>query len=56
MATPKWIYNRLMRNVNDVETVMTSLDKDSAEHKKLKSVAQSLTGLAVLVKKEAKNG
>ena len=54
MATPKWTYNRLVRNINDIETVMTHLDKDSEDYKKLKSVTQSLTGLAVLVKKEVK--
>ena len=54
LATPKWIYNRLVRNINDIETVMTHLDEGSEDYKKLKSVIQSLTGLAVLVKKEAK--
>lgn len=54
MATPKWTYNRLVRNINDIETVMTHLDESSEDYKKLKSVTQSLTGLAVLVKKEAK--
>ena len=54
MPTPKWTYNRLTRNINDIEVVMTMLDQDSAEYKKLKSVVQSLTGLAVMVKKENK--
>lgn len=54
MPTPSWTYNRLVRNINDIETVMTHLDEESADYKKLKSVAQSLTGLAVIVKKEKK--
>ena len=54
MATPKWTYNRLVRNINDIEVVMSHMDEESDDYKKLKSVTQSLTGLAVLVKKEAK--
>lgn len=54
MATPKWTYNRLIRNINDIETVMADMDQDSAHYKKLKSVVQSLNGLAVIVKKETR--
>lgn len=52
MPTPSWTYNRLIRNINDVETVMATLDPDSDNYKKLRSVSQSLNGLAVMVKKE----
>ena len=54
MATPKWTYNRLVRNINDIEVVMSHMDEESDDYKKLKSVTQSLTGLAVMIKKEAK--
>lgn len=55
MPTPRWTYNRLIRNINDIESVMAILSQDSAEYKKLKSVTQSLTGLAVMFKKEKNN-
>ena len=54
MPTPSWTYNRLMRNINDIQTVMTTLDESSEEYKKLQKVSQSLTGLAVVVRKDQK--
>lgn len=54
MPTPSWMYNRLMRNINDIQTVMTALDESSEEYKKLHKVSQSLTGLAVVVRKDQK--
>ena len=54
MATPKWTYNRLTRNINDIQTVMSHMDKDSEDYKKLAHVSQSLTGLAVVIRKDQK--
>lgn len=54
MPTPSWTYNRLVRNINDIEVVMSHMDEQSTDYKKLKAVTQSLTGLAVMVKKEKK--
>ena len=54
MPTPSWTYNRLTRNINDIETVMSHMDKETVDYRKLHSVVQSLTNLAVLIKKEKK--
>ncbi len=53
MPTPKWTYNRLTRCINSVGEVMYKIkDIDEASYKKLHNVYQSLTGLAVMIKKE----
>jgi len=54
MATPKWTYNRLMRNIDAIEQVMVTMDKESKNYKDLSRVVQSLTGLAVVVRKDQK--
>ena len=54
MATPKWTYNRLMRNIDAIEQVMVTMDKESKNYKDLSRVVQSLTGLAVVMRKDQK--
>jgi len=55
MPTPKWTINRLTRCINNIQEVMQQVkESDPESYKKLNHVSQSLTGLVVMLKKEAK--
>ena len=54
MPTPSWTYNRLTRCLNTLSEAMEAVkDKDYEAYKKLKTVYQSLTGLAAMIRKES---